>query len=93
MKKALPWNFGNLNQYVFSEGESLVLDKTVPDTITTWVATAISMHPTAGIAVTKQSTDVSWADNNFYFKVTKHCKSSKTLIYLFLSFGKRNQKV
>ncbi|XP_067935245.1 CD109 antigen-like [Watersipora subatra] len=42
-----------------SEDGSLEVPTTVPDTITTWVTTAISMHPTSGIAVTAEATELT----------------------------------
>lgn len=47
--------------FLDSETGSLTVDKVVPDTITSWVATALSIHPTSGISVTPSSSEVGLA--------------------------------
>ncbi|KAH3723815.1 hypothetical protein DPMN_049609 [Dreissena polymorpha] len=43
----------------FRSGGVVNFDETVPDTITSWVATAFAVHPQTGLGISEQSAQVS----------------------------------
>ena len=53
-------NFGQLDLDYFSSTGSVVMEATVPDTITDWVATGFALNPESGLGVAPIPANVSF---------------------------------